>query len=257
MELSHHSSAYLRLTILIAVLIALTWSPVRAQSNSNRNLLLNGDFSKGSGDQPDEWRTEAWINKPDSFQTTWIHPENGPYELEVNNLQANDGRWQQSLSLNPGWYELSADIRAEEIGPKETGVTMSVMEDGIMSEEVRGPTFQHVSLYLRVGGNGADIDVALRVGGYGSLNVGRGFFRNARLLKIDTLPRDAQHVYDLAAIRQQETPQPKGSPISLVLVFIALAVAAWVGWRLFGEDRVLAPTREDSDAPRSERRRRR
>ncbi len=255
MDLPGHSSVSARLTILIALLFALVSSPVRAESN--RNLLLNGDFSKGSGDQPDEWRTEAWINKPDSFQATWIHPENGPHELEANNLQANDGRWQQSLSLSPGWYELSADIRAEGIGPKETGATMSVMEDGIMSAEVRGPTFQHVSLYLRVGGTGADIDVALRVGGYGSLNVGRAFFRNARLVKIDTLPRDAQHVFDLAAIRQQETPEPKGSPISLVLTFIVLAVAAWVGWRLFGEDRVFAPTRDAADSRRSERRRRR
>lgn len=255
MDLVGHSSVSIRLSILFAVLIGLVSLPVHAESS--RNLLPNGDFGKGSGDQPDEWRTEAWINKPDAFQATWIHPENGPRELEINNMQANDARWEQSLSLTPGWYELSADIRAEGIGPNETGATMSVMEDGIMSAEVRDPTFQHVSIYLRVGGTGADIDVALRVGGYGSLNVGRGFFRNAQLVKIDALPRDAQHVFDLAAIRQQATPIPKGSTISLVLTFVALAAAAWVGWRLFGEGRVFAPARDASDLRRSERRRRR
>jgi dolichyl-phosphate-mannose-protein mannosyltransferase len=256
MDLSDYPNFSFRLAILIVLLASLLPSPVRAQSKSNRNLLLNGDFSKGSGDQPDEWRTEAWINKPDSFGTTWIHPEKGPYELKVNNLKPNDGRWQQSLSLTPGWYQLSADIRAEAVGPRETGASMSVMEDGIMSEEVRGPTFQHVSLFLRIGGTGADIDVALRVGGYGSLNTGRAFFRNARLVKIDSLPRDAQHVFDLAAIRQQEAPEPKGSPLSLVITFMLLAGTAWLGWRLYGEGRLFAPTPDDS-VPRAERRRRR
>ena len=53
--------------------------------------------------------------------------------MEVDNLQANDGRWMQPLTVPPGWYQLSVDVRTENVGTKESGASMSVMEDGIMS----------------------------------------------------------------------------------------------------------------------------
>ena len=161
-------------------------SAPRRAAAAQKNLLLNGDFAKGSEDQPDLWRTEAWINNPDAFQAHWHSYSDKPSELEVDNLQANDGRWMQPLTVQPGWYQLSVDVRTENVGAKETGATISVMEDGIMSADIHGTTdWQRVTLYLKVGGHGADIDVALRVGGFGSLNTGKAFFRNATLVQID------------------------------------------------------------------------
>jgi dolichyl-phosphate-mannose-protein mannosyltransferase len=200
------------------------------------NLLQNGDFAKGSEDQPDNWRIEAWINKPDSFVTHWHAPGKDPGELEVDNVEPNDGRWMQPLSLAPGWYQLSADIRAENVGVKEDGASISVMEDGIMSPEVKGTSgWQHESLYLKVGGQGADVDVALRVGGFASLNSGRAFFRNAKLEKIDAPPPNAAPIFDLDAIRKQAQPVPIGAWWSLVLTFVVLAASACVGWRMFDD----------------------
>lgn len=220
---------------LCATLAAALSAPRRAAAADN--LLLNGDFAKGSEDQPDLWRTEAWINKPDAFLVHWHSYPDKPSELEVDNLQANDGRWMQSLTVQPGWYELSVDIRTENVGPKETGATISVMEDGIMSADVRGTTdWQRVTLYLKVAGHGADIDVALRVGGFSSLNTGRAFFKNATLVQIAAPPPSASPTFDLLAIRQQAAPVPIGSPISLAFTFAALAGFAWAGWRIFGDD---------------------
>ena len=200
-----------------------------------RNLLQNGDFAKGSGDQPDHWRTEAWINKPDAFLAHW-HPSTAgqPNEVEVVNLQPDDGRWEQSLTLAPGWYQLSVDLRTEEVGPDQTGASISVMEDGIMSQEVHGTTeWQRVTLYLRVGGHGADVDVALRVGGFGSLNKGRAFFRNATLEEIAAAPAGATPTFDLSEIRKQAAPVPIGKPYSMVLTFLLLAAIGFVGWLMF------------------------
>ena len=218
-----------------AALAAALSAPRRAAAADN--LLLNGDFAKGSEDQPDLWRTEAWVNKPDAFQAHWHSYSDKPSELEIDNLQADDGRWMQSLTVQPGWYQLSVDLRTENVGAKESGATISVMEDGIMSADIHGTTdWQRVTLYLKVGGHGADIDVALRVGGFGSLNTGKAFFRNASLVRIDAPPPSATPTYDLLAIRQQAAPAPIGSPISLVVTFAALAAIAWVGWRIFGDD---------------------
>src|ERR1019366_6552220 len=183
-----HSYRRRRAILLCAVFLGAMLAPVSTTCRAaaeQKNLLLNGDFAKGSEDQPDLWRTEAWINKPDAFLAHWHSYPDKPSELEVDNLQADDGRWMQSLTVQPGWYQLSVDLRTENVGAKESGATISVMEDGIMSADIHGTTdWQRVTLYLKVGEHGADIDVALRIGGFGSLNTGKAFFRNASLVRI-------------------------------------------------------------------------
>ena len=235
-RLHSYRSALLFCTVsLCAILFAAPRSSFAA--GDQKNLLLNGDFAKGSEDQPDSWRTEAWINNPESFQAHWHSNTGKPSELEVDALKANDARWMQPLTVGSGWYQLSVDVRTEDVGTKESGATVSVMEDGIMSPEIHGTSdWQRVTLYLKVGGHGADIDIALRVGGFGSLNTGKAFFRNASLIKVDAPPPNATPTYDLMAIRKQGEPVPIGSPISLVVVFALLAAIAWIGWRIYGDD---------------------
>src|SRR5205807_8926711 len=101
----------------------------------------------------------------------------------------------------------SAEIRTENVADGNTGASISVMEDGIMSPDVKDSSgWTRVGLYLSVGEKGADVDVALRVGGYGSLNTGRGFFRNTSVVRIDKAPPGATPVFDLAEIRKQSAP---------------------------------------------------
>lgn len=231
-------------------------SSASSATTKQKNLLQNGDFAKGSEDQPDLWRTEAWINNPESFQAHWHSYTDKPSELEVDNLKANDGRWMQPVTVAPGWYQLSVDIRTENVGTKESGATVSVMEDGVMSPELHGTSdWQRVTLYLKVGGKGADIDVAMRIGGFGSLNTGKAFYRNASLIKIDAPPPNATPTYDLDAIRQTAAPVPIGSPISLVFTFAVLAGIAWAGWRIFGDDdfRIFKPLRAAMSARSNKR----
>ena len=44
---------------LFLVLVRADMTPARA--DVIRNLLVNGDFARGSGDSVDGWRTDAWI----------------------------------------------------------------------------------------------------------------------------------------------------------------------------------------------------
>lgn len=205
-----------------------------ARAESTRELLHNGDLSKGSGGSPDDWRTEAWINEPSACEFKWTRPAaGGAGELEVNAKKADDARWMQSRSLGPGNYYFSAEIRTEDVGQQNSGATISVMEDGIMSPEVKGTTgWTRVGFYLKVGAKGADVDIALRVGAFGSLNTGRAFFRNVSGVKLDAIPNGAQPVYDLDDIRKQAEPVPEGSPLSLAAAFIVLAAIAYAGWKI-------------------------
>ncbi|MHB8384117.1 MAG: hypothetical protein ACYDC3_17450 [Candidatus Binataceae bacterium] len=234
----------------LAVLLAMLSAPA---ARAGANLLVNGDLASGSEHQPDDWRTEAWLNDPGAFTYDWTHPPaGGPGQLKVTALKANDARWMQALSLKAGWYHITAEVRTENIGTQATGASISVMEDGIMSADIRGTSgWEPVGLYLKVGGQGADIQIALRVGGFGSLNTGTAYFRNARVEPIAAPPPGSAQIFDLAAIRKAAQPLPEGQPITLVAVFVLLGLVAAYGWWMFG---VEEPIRKPVQPNRAERR---
>lgn len=228
--------------VMLATVLALCAVPSASQcvaaTSAKRQFLLNRNFTTGSGNQPDDWRTEAWVEKPGATVYRWIHPGHGhPGELEIDNLQPNDARWIQTLNLGPGWYHFTVDIRTEDVPADRIGATLSVMEGEIMSVDVRHSSgWTLVGLYLLVGKRGADVNVALRLGGYGSLNVGRAFFKNASVVKLSKLPAGAYRVFDLAKIEKATSPAATGSPISLVVTFLGLALIAVWGWYAFGRE---------------------
>jgi dolichyl-phosphate-mannose-protein mannosyltransferase len=251
----------MRPCVVVVLLLLLVSPPARtladpSPSATPRNLLVNGDFAKGSVDQPDEWRTEAWINSPDAFQHHWVHRAGEPNELEVENLKANDARWEQPLSLEEGFYHASVEVRTENVGGVNDGATISIMTDGIMSPDVKATSgWRRVGFYFHVGRHGADIDIALRVGGYGSLNAGRAFFRHARLEKIATLPKDAAPMFDWDAIQKAEIPAPIGRLWTMPIVFALLVAMVIFGWWTYGSEPPPAPASPDR-APRAAGKRR-
>jgi hypothetical protein len=225
------------------------------------NLLSNGDFATGSGKAPDNWRTSGWNESPAFTSYDWLHAAGSEPELVVTNLQPNDARWLQSLSLGPGWYYIGAEARTEGVPPNASGASVSLDEDSVNSPDLHSATdWQRLSLYLKVGTHGADIDVALRLGGFGSLNTGRAFFRKARVVKVDALPANAAPVFDLTAVRRSAVAPPIGKPWTLVAAFMFLAVMAVAGWTIYGaDDPAPAPApikTQPPSPPRSERRRR-
>jgi hypothetical protein len=222
--------------LALAIVFAIAPIAVGAPSPGGGNLLLNGNFAKGSGTSPDDWRSQAWNNGPDT-QYQWIAPIAGqPGQLEVSSKVANDARWMQSIALTAGWYHIATDVRAVNVPDGKTGANISLLEDGIMSRDLHGSTgWQRVGFYVKVGSHGADVDVALRVGGFSNLNSGTAFFRNAAITRVDQPPPGAVQVFDLAAIRQASASVPIGQPWTLAAAFILLTIAAYLGWRTYGE----------------------
>src|SRR5208282_1566851 len=196
----------------------------------------NGQFTKGAGNSPDHWRTEAWDQKPEVTTYRWHHSEEGgPGQAEIDSGKPNDARWMQSLNLGAGWYYFSVDARTVDVG-KEAGATLSIMEDAIASRELKGTTdWTRIGLYLKVGRMGADVEMALRLGGYSSLNTGHAFFRHASLIVVPAPPHNAEHVFDLDAIRKASQTPPIGRPWTLVVVFMMLGGTAYYGWQLYSE----------------------
>ena len=223
------------LLALALVPVAVISGPARAAGN--RNLLVNGDFAHGSGKSVEGWRTDAWVLIPGTTDYNWIAPHNGqPGELEVFTRGDNDARWLQQIYLAPGWYYISVEARTEKVLPFMIGANLSVLDDGIRSGDLKGTKdWQRLGLYLKVPDGGAEIEVALRLGGYMNLSRGAAFFRNASTVKVGAPSAGTLFVYDLGQIRNQETAGPIGRPWTLVAAFLLLIAVATVGWCLFAE----------------------
>jgi len=226
------------------------------------NLLANADFKKGSGKSPDHWRTGGWNESPSVTDYEWPHAPDGSPELTIDNLHPNDARWLQSLTLGPGWYYVSAEASCEDVPPNAVGAYVSLDEDSINSPGLHGNSgWQRVGLYLKVGRHVADVDIALRLGGFGSLNTGRAFFRNATVIKLDALPASAAPVFDLQAVRRSQIAPPIGKPWTLPATLALLAILAIAGWYIYGaENPAVAPAIAQAAAkrplpPRAQRRR--
>jgi hypothetical protein len=201
------------------------------------NLLNNGDFARGAGPSSDGWRIDAWVLTPGTTDYTWIRPEGSkPGELAVDTHRDNDARWVQTVSLGPGWYYISVEARTEQILPYFIGANISVLEDSIVSADLKGTNeWTKLGFYLHVGPKGGDVDVALRVGGFMNLNRGKAWFRHARVIRVNGPPPGEQHVFDLEQIRKDEVAGPIGRTWSLVATFIAFLLLAVIGWRSFTE----------------------
>lgn len=239
--------------VVLAVGLLITPCTTRAA----QNLLNNGDFGRGSGNSVDGWRTDAWILTAGTTDYQWIRPQAGRAgEIEMLTHRDNDARWVQQLSLGPGWYYISADVKTVKVGSTFTGANVSVLEDGIASADLRGDNDWHrLGLYLKVGPRGADIDVALRLGGYMNLTRGQAFFRDARVEPVSGPPPDATHVFDLDQVRKEEVSGPVGRPWTLVATFIALAALAALGWRMMVTPAPVAVRAATAEAPMPRRKR--
>jgi len=223
---------------IVAVLLAASFAP-RSVNAAKVNLLNNGDFARGSGTSCDGWRVDAWVLSPTATEFDWIQPGGGePAELEIDTHHDNDARWVQTVPLGPGWYYVSVEARSEKILPFFIGATISILEDSIMSADLkRTKDWTKLGFYLRVGPKGGDVDVALRLGGFMNLNRGKAFFRRASIVRVSGPPPGEQHVFDLEQIRKDEVSGPIGRTWSLVAVFLMFVMLAATGWWLFSASR--------------------
>ena len=230
--------ASFRITIMFAAVCLMLGCPpsLVGAAAADQNLLANPNLSKGAGNSPDAWQTQAWQEGPEFSSYQWTHEEDKPGELSVTNIKANDARWAQSLNLTAGWYHFTADLRAENVGKDATGASLSVMEDGITSPDLKGTTgWQNVGFYLKIGPKGADLELACRVGGFGSLNTGSVFCRNIRMERLGAPPAGAQSLFDLDQIRKESAEVPIGRPWTLVVTLLFLLGLSVFGWRTYGQ----------------------
>ena len=203
-----------------------------ANSACAQNLLRNGDFAEGHGNEAADWHTISWVDLPDT-KFIWIAPAGGePGLVSISDPIANDTAWVQSLHLHRGWYYAGAQAKAVcgEKGKDSVlyGALISLADVGVVSPDlVPSHDWQDLGFYFRVGPDGADVELQLRLVCPSDYRVGQAFFRSASVVKVDAPPAHAR-LFDLDQVRTRYG----GMRWTMVVLAIFLSLGAAAGWSM-------------------------
>ena len=155
------------------------------------NLLSNGDFEQ-SDTSYSGWYTEQWVNKNEYTLYSMAHPGfEGNNCVMIENVSANDSRYAQRVSVEANTvYCLSGEIYVEAMEDAGKGANLSVEGVYVFSEsfyEADG-LWHHAELYVKTASEQRELIVFARVGGYSGESVGKAFFDNLELKKVDSVP---------------------------------------------------------------------
>lgn len=233
---------------LIIWLAAVSWT---GTCSASVNLLQNAGFENKS----EAWAADSWISGKEATRFAVEHGEgarSGSFFLLIESTVPNDAKWVQSVSVKPDTlYRLSGWIKAEQIPEGMKGANLSVLGTIETSADFRDTQgqWEHVELYGRTGPEQQKLEVALRLGGYGSLNTGRVYFDDVAFEEVEGLPAGAEPVSFAPAETQLDTdggPDAGNAKVSLfsplvyaLLFFLGFAVLYhWrirQEWRLSGQ----------------------
>jgi len=111
--------------------------------------------------------------------------------LHINSAVANDARFVQELTVEPDTlYRLVCRARGENIGTSTRGAGISALEITDGSPDIKGSSkeWQSLEFYGKTGSNQRKLSVTVGIGGYGSLNSGKVWFKDISVEKVSNVP---------------------------------------------------------------------
>ena len=205
------------------------------------NLIKNGDLSQGVGIAPADWYALSSDKKLSKF--SWSKTPDGTGVLEISNIAINHASWHQALILRPGIYKFSAEVRVENLMPKDrgSGANLAIQTyDGIrlISEHLHGTAdWQTLSFFIKEDHWGDTTELLCQLGITGYPDTGRAWFRNISVTPVTGRVMGHVPQFDLGMIREQAKDQlfqDEGGPLPRVAgIICGLALLALLGWALY------------------------
>ena len=220
----------LRKTFCLMVLAALLLTAQAAWASEN--LLANPGIEEVDGDGlPSSWYKGMWYYDGSSELSAVSGAYEGGYSLYVDNLSENDARFEQTVEVEPDTiYRISCMVRAEGCSPEGAGAGISIKDTFVSSETVYDTSgaWVPVTLYGVTGSDQDELTVMARVGGYGSLNVGRAWFDAFEMTAMEQAPTGAfvQSFATLPPVQAEDggLSEGAGQGISLSGATVSLSV---------------------------------
>ena len=222
---------------LTALAVLLLVGPHAARAD---NFVQNGDLARGNGSTPDEWRTDRWDTSSGATDFMWKPPAGGqPAQAGIKNTKPNDARFVQDVHVREqSWYHISGKIRTDNVGLGTIGAYLSLMEGFQNSQDLKGThaDWETAEMWVKTEKWQDRLQVALRLGGYSSLNTGEAWFSDIVVESVSGPPPNAKNVYQ--PTERQGGIQPLGL-WALILLLSLLTAALWYYLRRppGGEDR--------------------
>ncbi len=193
----------MRKLLTILLLLLLLTFPVAALAEGEDTLvgdelLYNGDFSvySDSAQLPAGWELSAYYSDSSSVLAAAQTDDIGDLVVSIENLTANDARVSQIVSVKANTtYKLTAKIRTTDV-QYGTGASLSIDNYAIdgtycYSENLFGTdVWRTVSLYFKTGPEQTSVNVALRLGGYGTTATGLAEYKNVSLMECTSTGAD-------------------------------------------------------------------
>lgn len=183
--------AALLVIVLLAACGLLFFGGEAQPQKQQGNLIENGDFSAVTEGMPDGWNTGMWVTSAGASYLEAVTLEDGTNAVLVENAAENDARFEQTVAVQENsTYKLTAYVRAEGADAAKTGANVSFL--GIYGTsrcayDTDGE-FEEITLYAQTGKGQTEATVCLRLGGYGSENVGRAWFKDVSLTQVNEAP---------------------------------------------------------------------
>jgi len=203
------------------------------------NLIRNGDLNEGSGKVPGVWQTASQRQVISSDTFSWDHQPGSAGELRLINHKPNIADWTQTLSLPPGWYYLTGELKAtgDWSDMAMIGVHFHEREFGLRPRAgAGGNSWTAGALYFKISGDRQDVQIVCQLEGGGSAS-----FRNISLIPVAGAPPPGATQFDLASTSDRPAESfrgadprpfapPKGRLWSIVALVLALVGITLWGW---------------------------
>lgn len=215
------------------------------------NLVKNGSFeSVSSSGLPDDWYTVSYRNTDGTtlFQITDEEAYTGTYSAKIVNAGPNDARFVAVVNVEPeSMYRVSGYILVKEMDDAGNGANFGLEQIYASSESVfdTDGEWKYVEWYGETDAKQTQIELGVRVGGFGAESKGIAYFDDVRVEKVQTLPdnvfADFWYSVDSGANVQAETAasQPHKSTVWFILLGLAFLGAAYLGAQTLQHDEPL------------------
>ena len=225
-----------RITLIASVLVlaliacgALLLGGRKDQPIQQGNLLENADFSVVEYGKPAGWNTGMWVTNAGASYLEPVTLEDGTTAVLVENVAANDARFEQTVSVRENaTYRLSARVMAEGCDPDQIGANVSFLGVFGTSEDVHDTAgeWETIEVYARTGKGQRDATACVRVGGYGSEATGRAWFTDVVLEQVEEAPIGAQVIsLETPAPQKAEKPKEENDKGAVIPALLAIAAA--------------------------------
>ena len=199
------------------------------------NLLANGGFENvNASGEPDEWYTSAYRTQEGftRFEITTEKAHSGIYSAKITNANLNDARYVCTVSVQPEtMYCVSGYILVDTMEDSGNGANLAIEDVPTYSDcvyDTQGE-WKYVEWYGETEVDQNEVQLDVRVGGYGAESQGAAYFDDISVRQVDSLPDGVTaslwYNVDTGFVNDDTSDAEETTPEKSTLLFGLLAAA--------------------------------